>query len=146
MEKKGFINMILFVSLVTIFCLTILSLYIMLKSIPKYVYLWNTLGGILPFLTRLVISISYTIRRSFILLLPILFMGFIVCIVLAFTFTNKRLLAKTYGITASLLIIFVLLCALAIKLPLLQLRKILGRQVTYEELVEMMKEKKVNSR
>lgn len=141
-KKKGVVNIILFASLAAIFCLITLSLYIVLKTIPSYKYIWETVGGQLPFLTIAFISISHIIRRWFILLLPIVFAGFIICIVLAFTFGNKRLLAKIYSIITSLLIIFVLLCNLAIKLPLVKLRKILGKQVTYEEVVEMIEEER----
>lgn len=133
MEKKNLDKVIIGVSLVVIFILTMVIFY-NLRILPRYKNLYEYLGGILPFLTRLYLLIGSMITRWFILLMPLLYLGFGALVSLPLIIKNKTFLARLYTGLALLFFIFILFSQLALRLPIMRLKQIIKRNFTSEEI------------
>ncbi len=107
-------------SLFAILMLVIINLDILLFITPQHVKLYSHLGMKLPYLTALLLTISHAFSKMLLILIPILFVVFIIFAVLVFTLKKESILAAIYIAIASLLLIFALLSVYAIKLPFIR--------------------------
>ncbi|MFH1440459.1 MAG: hypothetical protein ABIH18_00225 [Candidatus Omnitrophota bacterium] len=105
--------------------LVIVNLYLLLKILPYHLNIYRNLGMMLPLPTQIVINISYFIKRSSFLAALIVIPATIILLNFSFSIENKKSVTRIYSILLGLLLISALLIHLAIKLPIMEYKKIL---------------------
>lgn len=120
MRKKNIFGLLWFI-ISLIFCL-----FLLVKMVPRYVLIFESFGGQLPFITQIIVSISELVKRFFILLAPVIFLGLFFYSV--YVFSEKE---KTHLFIINIVLtVFFLLASFIIyqgmELPLKKLSQIKG--------------------
>ncbi len=125
MRKKNIFSFLWFV-ISLIFCL-----FLLVKMVPGYVLIFKSFGGQLPLITQIIVSISELVKRFFILLAPVIFLGLLFYSIYVFSERGKTHLF----IINIVLTVFFLLASFIIyqgmELPLKKLSRIKGEPLNF---------------
>jgi len=125
MDKEKLQKISISLILIAIACLSIFDLYLLVKTVPRYKYFYDTLGAMLPFVTLIVIAMSDFIRNWFIFLLPLFLVVFFVCILGAVKISNKVIITTVFSFMLLILALFTYTLNFALTLPMKKIAKIM---------------------
>ncbi len=83
MREKNIFSLLWFV-ISLIFCL-----FLLVKMVPGYALIFKSFGGDLPLITQIILSISELVKRFFMLLVPVIFLGLLFYSIYVFSGREK---------------------------------------------------------
>jgi len=127
------------ISLLILLVSLILCLFVLIKRVPAYVLVLSSFGVSLPRIDILIVNVSNSARSYFTLLAPIIFMGFVCCVI--YTSVNKRD-KKPLVINMTLSFLFLFTCLITYVEMESALKKasktMFGRSLSLEQAKKML--------